>query len=62
MSNALGALAGYDLHHGTLNAVLLPHVLAQRARRRGALRAMRQAPASPTAAISPTACAASASG
>ena len=28
MSNALGALAGYDLHHGTLNAVLLPHVLA----------------------------------
>jgi 4-hydroxybutyrate dehydrogenase len=28
ISNALGALSGYDLHHGTLNAVLLPHVLA----------------------------------
>jgi 4-hydroxybutyrate dehydrogenase len=27
ISNALGALSGYDLHHGTLNAVLLPHVL-----------------------------------
>jgi len=28
MSHALGGLAGYTLHHGTLNAVLLPHVLA----------------------------------
>lgn len=28
MSHALGGLKGYDLHHGTLNAVLLPHVLA----------------------------------
>jgi 4-hydroxybutyrate dehydrogenase len=27
ISNGLGALSGYDLHHGTLNAVLLPHVL-----------------------------------
>ncbi len=27
MSHALGGLPGYDLHHGTLNAVLLPHVL-----------------------------------
>lgn len=27
ISNALGALSGYHLHHGTLNAVLLPHVL-----------------------------------
>ncbi len=27
ISNALGALPGYDLHHGTLNAVLLPHVI-----------------------------------
>lgn len=27
ISNALGALAGYDLHHGTLNGLLLPHVL-----------------------------------
>ena len=27
MSHALGGLAGYSLHHGTLNAVLLPHVL-----------------------------------
>ncbi len=27
MSHALGGLKGYDLHHGTLNAVLLPHVL-----------------------------------
>jgi 4-hydroxybutyrate dehydrogenase len=28
ISNALGALSGYDLHHGTLNAILIPHVLA----------------------------------
>ncbi len=27
MSHALGGLKGYDLHHGTLNAVLLPYVL-----------------------------------
>jgi 4-hydroxybutyrate dehydrogenase len=27
MSHALGGLKGYNLHHGTLNAVLLPHVL-----------------------------------
>ena len=27
MSHALGALKGYALHHGTLNAVLLPHML-----------------------------------
>lgn len=27
MSHALGALEGYQLHHGTLNAVLLPHML-----------------------------------
>jgi 4-hydroxybutyrate dehydrogenase len=27
ISNALGALSGYNLHHGTINAVLLPHVL-----------------------------------
>lgn len=27
MSHALGGLRGYSLHHGTLNAVLLPHVL-----------------------------------
>ncbi|WP_435996716.1 iron-containing alcohol dehydrogenase [Rhizobium sp. LjRoot30] len=27
MSHALGGLAGYQLHHGTLNAVLLPHML-----------------------------------
>lgn len=27
MSHALGGLAGYHLHHGTLNAVLLPFVL-----------------------------------
>ncbi len=27
MSHALGGLTGYDLHHGTLNAVLLPYVL-----------------------------------
>ena len=27
MSHALGALKDYALHHGTLNAVLLPHVL-----------------------------------
>jgi len=27
MSHALGGLDGYRLHHGTLNAVLLPHVL-----------------------------------
>ncbi len=28
MSHGLGAQADYHLHHGTLNAVLLPHVLA----------------------------------
>ena len=28
MSHALGGLSGYQLHHGTLNAVLLPHILA----------------------------------
>lgn len=28
MSHALGGLKGYNLHHGTLNAVLLPHTLA----------------------------------
>lgn len=27
MSHALGGLGGYNLHHGTLNAVLLPHML-----------------------------------
>lgn len=27
ISHALGGLPGYHLHHGTLNAVLLPHVL-----------------------------------
>ena len=27
MSHGLGGLQGYELHHGTLNAVLLPHVL-----------------------------------
>lgn len=27
MSHALGGLAGYSLHHGTLNAVLLPYIL-----------------------------------
>lgn len=27
MSHALGGLSGHDLHHGTLNAILLPHVL-----------------------------------
>ena len=27
MSHALGALEGYQLHHGTLNAVLLPHMV-----------------------------------
>lgn len=27
MSHALGGLKGYNLHHGTLNAVLLPHML-----------------------------------
>lgn len=27
MSHALGGLANYDLHHGTLNAILLPKVL-----------------------------------
>jgi len=27
MSHALGGITGYRLHHGTLNAVLLPHVL-----------------------------------
>ncbi|MGI9419352.1 MAG: iron-containing alcohol dehydrogenase, partial [Geminicoccaceae bacterium] len=27
MSHGLGGLRGYELHHGTLNAVLLPHVL-----------------------------------
>jgi alcohol dehydrogenase class IV len=27
MSHALGGLKGYHLHHGTLNAMLLPHVL-----------------------------------
>jgi len=27
ISHALGGLAGYDLHHGTLNAILLPYVL-----------------------------------
>jgi len=28
LSHALGGLPGHDLHHGMLNAVLLPHVLA----------------------------------
>ncbi len=28
ISHALGGLAGYRLHHGTLNAILLPHILA----------------------------------
>ncbi len=28
ISHALGGLPGYSLHHGTLNAVLLPHVMA----------------------------------
>ncbi|MGI9506025.1 MAG: iron-containing alcohol dehydrogenase [Geminicoccaceae bacterium] len=28
MSHALGGLSGYSLHHGMLNAVLLPHMLA----------------------------------
>jgi len=28
MSHALGGLVGYELHHGTLNAILLPYVLA----------------------------------
>lgn len=27
MSHALGGLSGHHLHHGTLNAILLPHVL-----------------------------------
>ncbi|MCB1451293.1 MAG: iron-containing alcohol dehydrogenase [Nitratireductor sp.] len=27
MSHALGGLPGYHLHHGTLNSVLLPHIL-----------------------------------
>ncbi len=28
ISHALGGLPGYKLHHGTLNAILLPHILA----------------------------------
>lgn len=27
ISHALGGIAGYSLHHGTLNAVLLPHII-----------------------------------